>query len=279
MSTQQTLTGQVDAAKRQRVETAMSEEMEIQPLAGGRFEVKGTYEVDPDIPSCECPDHEHREIACKHIARVTLELMWNNIDRLDEQGRPPKPDVLEPDFEAVPRLLREMEHWVAWRQKLHENKDGSKRWTKVPVDVHTGGFGSSTDSDTWSTFEHVQSYVRDPSTEAVGIGFVVGEDDALVGIDFDDCRDPQTGEVDEEVQQFIDSVATYAEVSPSGTGVRAFTLGEFEDATNQADLPDGAHVEMYQWGRYLTVTGHRLNEHDVTWDEHAVESVTGWLDS
>ena len=270
---QQTLT-ELDAEKAKRVQSAMDEQMDIEPLAGGNFEVKGKYEVDPDNKTCECPDYEHRDIECKHIVRVTLELMWENISRLDEQGRPPKPDVIEPDFEQVPRLLKSMDHWVCWEQKIHENKDGTQRWTKVPIDVHTGSFASSTDSDTWTDFETAKAYCQDDSNSTCGIGFCVNEDDALVGVDFDDCRDPVSGNIDETVKTALDHMATYAEVSPSGTGVRAFALGELTTESNQADLTDEAHIEVYEFGRYLTVTGQQIGPvGDVQWDETGIEMV------
>jgi hypothetical protein len=278
MSAQQQTFGGIDADKQQRVQTALDEPMAIEPLADGKFLVKGKYEVDPDVPSCECADYEYRSIACKHIVRVTLELMWNSIERYDAQGRPPKPDIITPNYDKIPRLLKSMDHWVAWDQRIHENNDGTKRWTKVPVDVSTGSFGSSTDSSTWTDFETASAYVSDSTTDAVGLGFVASENDAIVGIDFDDCRDPNTGEIAPIVSEFVSSVDTYVEVSPSGTGVRAFVLGQFDNASNQAELPGAAHVEMYQWGRYLTVTGQRLTTHGVNWDDFALQLVESLLD-
>ena len=58
----------------------------------------------------------------------------------------------------------------------------------------------------------------------------------------------------------MDAFDSYAEVSPSGTGVRVWVVG-----TLAGLLPSGKEgrrrgpIEVYDGGRYLTVTGHRLN--------------------
>jgi hypothetical protein len=269
---QQTL-GDVPSAKRDRVESAISEPMDIHANQDGTFEVKGQYEVDPQTPSCTCPDHQHRQIECKHIVRVTLELMWNNLDRITESDDPPRPQVLDPLYDNIPDLLTRMEHWVGWKQELYENKDGSKRWTKVPVNVHNGEFGSSTDDSTWTVFKNAEMYSKRPDTDCCGIGFVVSEDDAVIGLDIDDCRNPETGQLDDAAARLIQHANTYAEVSPSGTGVRLFLLGDTDISTNQVELPGDAHVEMYYFGRYLTVTGHHIEgtPKSLNWDADTLE--------
>src|SRR5262249_47630357 len=92
-----------------------------------------------------------------------------------------------------------------------------------------------------------------------GVGFVLGRDEetdtVYSGVDFDDVRNPGNGELTPWCAYCLAHLNTYAEVSPSGTGVKAFTIGE---------LPKGQHVdhkrgvEMYE-RQYFTVTGHRLD--------------------
>lgn len=263
-----------------RTRTALDElesgEMEVKPNPDGTFDVKG-YTVDLDDGSCSCKDYEYRVNYCKHIMAARLQAIWGNIEdeSLSTNDTPPKPEVLAPQFDAVPEYLREIDQWVCWKQKLHENKDGTKRWTKVPVDV-SGGFASSTDPETWTTFEEAVGYFN-TNDEIVGIGIVVSsEHDDLIGVDVDDCRNPETGELDETTQELVESVETYGEVSPSGTGVRMFVRGESAapDAC-EADLPGEAHIEKYVTGRYLTVTGHQLESlpNEVNNDEDTIERV------
>lgn len=251
-------------------------EMDVAPSGDGSFEVKD-YTVNLDGPECTCKDHEYNELFCKHVVAVELQAMWGNIDVPDTTSDvPPKPDVLEPQLGAVPDGLREMDQWVCWKQKLHENKDGSKRWTKVPVDAAGGGFASSTDDETWVDFRTAVGTFN-MTDELAGVGVVIHEGDDLIGIDVDDCRDPETGELDDAVEALLSDVDTYVEVSPSGTGLRIFVFGSVETGVGcEAELPGEAHIERYTTGRYLTVTGHQLDEYgrdEVQEDEQTLTEV------
>lgn len=258
----------VDENKLQRARGALDElesgEMEIEANDDGTFEVKGKYTVDPDVPECECKDHEYREAYCKHVMGVNLQLDWGNIERQTaddgpDTSTPPQPDVLSPNFTAIPERLKDFTQWVGWEQQIHENKDGTKRWTKVPTDIEGSGFASSTGPETWTDFETAMDTVSSSRTSEDGIGFVVTDDDPIIGIDIDDCRDPETGRFQKEVAELLSEVDTYAEVSPSGTGIRILVEGKsaYPGSCN-ADLPGEAHIEMYVTGRYLTVTGHHI---------------------
>jgi len=86
-----------------------------------------------------------------------------------------------------------------------------------------------------------------------GIGFVLSKKDPFVGWDFDHCRNPDTEEIDLKVREYIELLNSYTEISPSGTGIRIFV---------KADLPGTrrkkGNIEVYNLGRYLTLTGHRI---------------------
>lgn len=171
--------------------------------------------------------------------------------------RPERPEPLEFHPEPIPDALRDREQWVAWRYKFDADRD---EWTKVPVDVNTGGFASSTDPDTWTSFDEAVNYHDRDGTDTDGVGFVVHDGDVFVGVDLDDCRDPDTGDLEPWADELLEDVPTYAEASPSGTGLRLFGLGFVPDGGTRADV-DGAegHLEMYETGRYLTVTGHAID--------------------
>jgi primase-polymerase (primpol)-like protein len=91
-----------------------------------------------------------------------------------------------------------------------------------------------------------------------GIGFVVTPHDPFVGIDLDDCRSPETGEIAAWARQIVDDFDSLTEITPSETGLRIWTT------THDGLLQGGAHgrrkgqVEVYGAGRFFTVTGHRL---------------------
>jgi len=172
--------------------------------------------------------------------------------------RPPRPDPLAVKPDAIPDTLTERESWVCWRYNFDTDRD---EWTKVPVDAQTGGFAKSTDSDTWVSFAEALAYHERNGTDTDGVGFIVHDEDMVLGLDLDDCRDATTGDLEPWAEDVLDDVPTYAEVSPSGTGLRLFGLGFVPDGGTRADAGDGeGHIEMYDTGRYLTVTGHHIED-------------------
>lgn len=164
--------------------------------------------------------------------------------------------------EEIPHSLRERPQWVCWRGVMRDGKPN-----KVPF-ATTGTEASSTDSTTWTSFEEVTTaYERDGFK---GIGFVFSSSDPFVGIDLDGCRDPATGDITPWAKDIIDACDTYAEISPSGTGVKLIGVGRspFPTGKNQK-LPQfgnrggkNAGIEVYDHGRYFTLTGWKLPEAD-----------------
>ena len=169
----------------------------------------------------------------------------------------PRPDY--PPFQGLPdipalRLLRDRPQWVAWHYAWKANAsnlDGGK-WTKPPLDAQTGRGASHTDARTWSPYDQAAAFAAD--RRLPGVGYVLGPDDDIIGIDLDKCRDPSSGALETWAADIIDLGETYAEVSPSGSGVRLFAQGQIEKAVKS----DPAHVEIYASRRYLTVTGRKI---------------------
>ncbi|WP_323677234.1 hypothetical protein [Halorubellus sp. PRR65] len=147
---------------------------------------------------------------------------------------------------VLPEGLREREQWVCWRE---EERDGKP--TKIPVTPGAGGFASSTESDTWSDFETALEYTE--TEHADGVGFVFTDDDPVVGVDLDDCRDPETGDVDDAARDIIERLDSYTEVSPSGTGFHVLITGTLPEGRNRR-----GSVELYDTARFFTVTGDRV---------------------
>jgi|GEM_PF-1226560 len=194
-------------------------------------------------------------------------------------GRPERPEPLAFEPGAVPDELRDRDQWVCWQYEWDSDCD---EWTKVPIkpyDDRSGtrenidpdhedhgdpekshNYAGSTWVHTWRPFGDAVAYHHgDPDTD--GPGFVVTGDDLFVALDLDDCRDPDTGELDAWAADVVDAVPTYWEVSPSGTGLRGFALGILPDGGTRAEI-DGAdgHIEIYGDKRYLTVTGNALDD-------------------
>ena len=172
-------------------------------------------------------------------------------------GRPPRPVAPAPAFDSIPVELRREARWVVWRYEWRDDGKGGGTWAKVPyrASADRRGKASSIDSETWATYEAAQDAYehtqRARRTPFDGVGFVLG--DGFVGVDVDDCRDPRTGELTTEAREILSTLNTYAEASPSGTGVHAIARGELPTGGNRR-----GHVEMCAIARYFTMTGAHL---------------------
>jgi hypothetical protein len=157
-----------------------------------------------------------------------------------------QPLVPLPDLAAL-RELRERPQWVAWK---YTERNG--RITKPPVNPHTGEGASHSDPRSWGTYEQALQCAQ--ARGLAGVGYVITEDDGFTGADLDKCRDPDFGQIEPWAQEILDLAETYAEVSPSGTGLRLIWRGKVE----QTFKCDPKHVEVYKSLRYLTITGEHV---------------------
>ncbi|WEL18859.1 Primase-polymerase (primpol) domain containing protein [Halorhabdus sp. SVX81] len=151
------------------------------------------------------------------------------------------------DPSAIPERLQNREQWICWRE---ETRDGKA--TKVPIEPGSDEFASTTDAETWMNFETACREVEREDIE--GVGFVFSEADPFVGVDLDDCRDPD-GQLDETARNIVERLDSYTEVSPSGTGVHVIVEGELPDGRNRR-----GNVELYETARFFTVTGEHIDE-------------------
>jgi len=176
-----------------------------------------------------------------------------------------RPTALPVQFQSIPADLKAIPRWVLWRNVQRTKPDGTKVWAKLPIST-SGKAASSTNPDTWSTYDDVADEMLMGAYD--GIGLILGDD--VQGIDLDDCRDPATGELTELAQEVLDNVDGYAEVSPSGTGIKLFSKTNLDATRTKKEVG----VELYKDGRYFTVTGHRINGHDAL---PVFEQDLGWL--
>ena len=156
-----------------------------------------------------------------------------------------KPTALPVQFQNIPLTLKKIPRWVLWRL-VEVGEESNKRWSKLPVQSN-GLSASSTNPDTWTDFLHAQEAYETGRFD--GVGFVFDGSDNVMGIDLDDCFDGTT--FTPEAQTILDQVEGYAEISPSGTGVKIFTRAQL----NAAHVDHDKGLEIYPKGRYFTVTG------------------------
>ncbi len=141
--------------------------------------------------------------------------------------------------ERIPSELQALPQWVCRRGK-------------IPYQPRGWALASSTDRTTWGTFS--EALVAMERHHHDGIGFVFTPEDPYCGVDLDNCRDPQTGALAPWAAEIIDLFpGAYLEASPSGTGVHIIVRGKAPH--NGKTAYQGGAVEMYDQGRYFTITG------------------------
>lgn len=164
--------------------------------------------------------------------------------------------MIDPD--AIPQEMRACSRWGLWRYETRGSKP-----TKIPFSPVSGHEASSTNPHDWTTFEHACSVLRQRA-RFDGLGFRLGE--PWAGVDLDGCRDPETGDLAPEAAAIIEALDSYTEVSPSGNGVKLFLKGHLPPGRRRTKAPwaplggDHADIEMYDMGRYFTVTGEGIWE-------------------
>lgn len=155
---------------------------------------------------------------------------------------------LSPKTDALPTLLQAHPRWVVWAI------DGSGR--KVPRNARKPDRGvDATKPSNWTDFDTAKTVLQ---KAGYGLGFALGpvqDGPTFSGIDLDKCRDPQTGIIEPWALAWIRRINSYTEISPSGTGVKIFTIGSLPPEAKQGKV---FKVEVYDRERYFTLTGHHL---------------------
>lgn len=161
------------------------------------------------------------------------------------QEAPGKPAAVPIQVENIPAELLAATLWVYWQWV---RKKG--RWTKPPIDPDTLRPTDVTQPENLSTFAAALAAVGPGGADGVGLSLTPA---GLLGVDLDDCRDPDTGEIDPWALELVQEFDTYTEVSPSRTGLKMLV---------RAAKPGGrcraGDIEMYGGDRYFTTTGNVL---------------------
>ena len=153
--------------------------------------------------------------------------------------------------------LIDQPRWVVW--KWTAGKDGKR--TKPPFQGRSPDkFASSTDAATWCDFPIAMRAYCERKADGIGYALSAGE---IGAFDIDDCRDAETGNVHPWAQALIRRCGSYAEVTPSGTGIRI--IGTAAGAALHRKFPvpqaNGMSIEIYRRAdRYITITGAQIGE-------------------
>lgn len=172
-----------------------------------------------------------------------------------------RPAATNPDVGQIPDALKELDQWVLWRWFWVEPKNGHQgKWTKVPYQAN-GDNADSTNPATWTTFAQAFAALRVGKFDGIGITCAGG----LAGVDLDNCLDGQ-GQPSALASSTVARLNTYTERTPSGVGLRCLCWGS---------LPVGGRknsklgVEMYDTGRFFTITGLHLEGTPATVEQRA----------
>lgn len=190
--------------------------------------------------------------------------------------------------------IKDDAHWVCWQyqcrgcwtiyhEKLGDCPDAEcdGQVTKVPVNPDTGSMAKSNDSSTWSDFSSAREY-DERSGETQGIGFMFAEDHPVMGVDLDNAI--IDGELTEWAEEIVDKLdGSYIDISPSGTGLHGLSWGVVPDGGSRKKIADNdsheyddpGEVEMYDSGRYFTVTFDHLegSATSLNYQQPAIEEI------
>lgn len=184
-----------------------------------------------------------------------------------QEAPPEKPHAATPKFDNIPPPLRKGKRLLLGKSEL--DKDG--RWKKPPYQT-SGLPASPTNPDHCDTFEEVRRIYARGGYDYIGRMFIRA--DGICGIDIDDCRTPETGEISEAALAIVYRMNSYTEVSPSGKGLHIFVL--MDAVSVQANIPKthfmNTTVETYSGEHYVTLTGDTLEGYTVV-EERTVEAI------
>ena len=161
------------------------------------------------------------------------------------------------DISKIARLrcpgpLRDLPAWVVWRMEPNDNPGGKPR--KMPYYANggrrTGVQGRPEDREALVTFDVARAAASRRGFD--GVGFAPLAEFGIVALDFDHCLDA-AGNINAEVLTVVES--TYAELSPSGKGIRAFFRGQLGNLKAHGE-PFG--FETFSSKGFVTVTGDLL---------------------
>lgn len=147
-------------------------------------------------------------------------------------------------YSGILEELQSHPHWIVWQRVGQQ---------KVPYNPTEHYQASSSKPRTWGTLQQALKALT--TGRYAGIGFMLSPQTIpLTFIDLDHCFDQATGVItDAKAKQIVRELHSYTEVSPSGRGLHSLVFGRLPGSGIHTD------IEMYDKGRYFTVTAHHLS--------------------
>ncbi len=149
-------------------------------------------------------------------------------------------------YANIPAMLKQRPNWVVWGISGAPPKAPFEPRSLLAGRIVPAKAGIAS---TWGRYHHAGECVRRGLARGIGYEFDGG---GIYGVDLDHVL-RESGALMPQAREVVDSLASYTEVSPSGTGLHIFVLAPGADITRHRKK-DG-FVEIYGKGRYFTVTG------------------------
>ena len=152
-------------------------------------------------------------------------------------------------YTNIPHILKQHSNWVAWGIRDAPPKspfNPSALLSGRPLPAKAGV------KETWSSYENAVECVRCGLARGIGYEF----DGSVYGVDLDHVID-KDGAITAQAREIVDKLDSYTEISPSGTGLHIFVFAPNADIVRHRKKD--YFVEIYNEGRYFTVTGNVLD--------------------
>lgn len=159
-------------------------------------------------------------------------------------------DELEKGENNIPADLKKLKGWLVW--KVSNINPDTGKFNKIPLYPRSrtsrhGTQGSEADMANLGTWEDAITAIRADKTLA-GVGFALLPSFGMIALDVDHCI--VDGKLRDEVELLTND--TYCEVSPSGTGIRAFWHGTARNGKNHT-----TGYELFHSTGFVTITGNQ----------------------
>lgn len=150
-------------------------------------------------------------------------------------------------------ILKTVDQWVCWAEHRFSRKDD-----KIPLNTeeynpsqNEFSAASFSDESIWMPYEKAVEKC-DQYDAVTGIGFVITDDVNIALIDIDDCIKTNSLKLDKEAYEMMNFVGSYAEVSPSGTGIHIISRGK---APRHGWAAENQSMNISVWDRdWMTIT-------------------------
>jgi hypothetical protein len=158
------------------------------------------------------------------------------------------------NLQNIPKELQNLKQWVCSRSD-----------SKVPMMATSPCAASSTNPNTWGTFQEAVMSVECGNYDNIGFVF---NDNGIVGIDLDDAID-EDGFLSPMAADIVGRCKSYTEKSKSGTGIHILLYGTlpFKGKNNLKG------VEIYKSSRYFIMTGDTLLYHNIIESQEAIDYI------